>query len=442
MEKLDIPKTLKELSDIFKMQQSPLYIVGGYVRNALLGFCETDIDICGPMHYQKVKDLLKNSVFSVKVINEKLGTIHIKSKISEEEFEYSTFRKEDYNLGGEHTPNKIEFVSDIKQDAIRRDFTCNSIYYDIQNEKIIDFFDGVKDVLEHRIKTVDAPTSTFDNDGLRILRMVRFSCELDFEIDDDTFCVAKEKISQLKDISQERFNKEVVSILFSDYKYDSIKNPHCPTKGIKLLSELGAFQYIFREVALYKGLSYVDKCLKEQWVTKLGQAPSLFRLSCFVYEILMALKLDITKNNIEMILGSGGLMVSKDEIKSQVSILTAIQVMPKLKNEEVPLFVQQNFQNINKILDFARIFGLGDNVRSVYKIMQEDNVPLTIKDLKINGYDLIKNFPQIERNDYSSIFEELLKNCAYFPEMNTKPKLLSYIRSKFLWLKQFYWLPL
>ena len=432
MKKLDIPKTLEELSDIFKSHNTPLYIVGGYVRNALLGFCETDIDICGPLHYEKVKDLLKNSVFSVKVINEKLGTIHIKSKISEEEFEYSTFRKEGYSLGGEHTPNKVEFVSDIKQDAIRRDFTCNSIYYDIQNEKIIDFYGGVKDVLENTIKTVDSPTNTFDNDGLRILRMVRFACELNFNIEQDTFLTAKEKISQLKDISQERFNKEIISILFSDYKYDSIKNENCPTKGLNLLSELGAFKYIFREVALTKGLSYIDKCLAENWVHKLMQTPSLFRLSCFVYEFLCALKLDITKNNIEMILGQGGLMVSKDEIKSQVNILTALKVLPKLKNEEIPLFVQQNYQNITKILDFARVFNLGENVRSVYKIMLEDKVPLTIKDLKINGYDIMKNFPQIEKSDYSSIFLELLKNCAYFPEMNTKQQLFSYIRSKFL----------
>lgn len=432
MKKLELPKSLIELSDLFKKNNEKLYIVGGFVRNALLGFCETDIDICGRLRYDEIQKMLKNTIFSVKLINEKLSTVHIKSKVSEEEFEYSTFRVESYNKGGNHTPTKIEFVDDIKKEYKRRDFTCNAIYYDIQAQKIVDYCDGVRDVLEHTIKTVDAPTTTFDDDGLRILRMVRFASELDFDIDEDTFLVAKQKISNLKDISQERFNKEFFSILFSDFKYDSIKNPSAPTRAIKMLCELEAFSYIFREIAFDMSMKKINENLKLNWLVYFGQAPSIHRLSVFVYDFLKALKLDITKNNIEKVLGQNGLMVSKNEIKLQSAVLTAVEEIKSLKENDIKLFIQKNHLNITRIIDLSRIFGFGDEIKTTLNIMICDKVPMEIKDLAINGYDIMNNFPQIEKSHYSSIFEDILTKCCFMPEINEKQRLLNYVRSRFI----------
>lgn len=433
MKKIEIPNSLQELSDIFKQNGKKLYVVGGFIRNALLGFCETDIDICGDAKFEEIKKMLKNSIFSVKLISEKLNTIHIKSKVSEEEFEYSTFREEIYDSGGQHTPNKINFVDDIKKDYIRRDFTCNSIYYDLQEKKILDFCDGTRDVLEHKIKTVNLPQKTFDDDGLRILRMVRLACELDFDIDEETFLVAKEKISWLKDISQERFNKEIFAILFSDFKYDSIKNPNCPRKGLNLLCELGAFGYIFREISLSLGTDEVNKRLGGNWAIVFKNAPSSHRLSVFVFELLKALKLEINRENIEKVLGANGLMVSRPEILLQSNLLMALNEGFTIQNQNIPSFVQKNGENITRILELMRVFNIGDNIRAVYKIMKEDGVPIRVKDLAINGYDIMKYFPVIEKKEYSHIFEELLKECLFIPEMNTKENLLKLIRSKYIW---------
>lgn len=429
MKKIEIPNSLKELNSLFNQNGKKLYVVGGYIRNALLGFCETDIDICGEATYEEIKKFLKNSIFSLKLINEKLNTIHIKSKVSEEEFEYSPFRKEIYDEGGNHTPTKIEFITDIKQDMLRRDFSCNSIYYDLETNEIIDGCDGVKDVLEHKIRTVDLPQKTFDCDGLRILRMVRFCCELSFDIDENTFLVAREKISQLKDISQERFNKEIVSILFSDFKYDSIKNPNCPKHGLNLLCELGAFGYVFRQLAFEFGIEKLNEILKNAFTETKTNIPTIHRISAFCYEILKALDLEMNFENTEKVLGQNGLMLNKQEISTQAKILMAVEKSFDLKNDEIPLFVQQNSENIVRILDFLRLLNLGDNIRAVYKIMKEDNVPMSIRDLKINGDDLIKNFPKIKRTSYSKIFERLLKECCYLPELNSKENLLKYVRS-------------
>lgn len=432
MKNIEIPKSLQELSDIFEQNGKKLYIVGGFVRNALLGFCETDIDICGDCSYEEVKKFLKNSIFSLKLINEKLCTIHIKSKVSEEVFEYSAFREEKYDKGGAHTPTKTKLIKSIKKDAMRRDFTCNSIYYDLQEKKIVDFCGGERDTLEHIIKTVELPQKTFDDDGLRILRMVRLACELNFDIDEETFLVAKEKISWLKDISQERFNKEIVSILFSDFKYDSIKNPNCPREGINLLCQLGAFGYIFREISLNLGVEELNKRLQKPWITMFKNAPSSHRLSVFVFELLKALGLEINKANVEKVLGKNGLMVGKSEVDLQTKLLCALDKSFNILNQDIPPFVQEYGEYITRVLDLLRLFNVGDNIRSVYKIMKEDKVPIKVADLDINGNDIMKHFPNIDKRKYSSILTNALKECCYLPEMNKKEKLLNWIRSKYI----------
>ncbi len=435
MKNIELPKSLIELSDIFKQNGKKLYIVGGYIRNALLGFCETDIDICGDVLCDEIKKMLKNSIFSVKLINEKLGTIHIKSKVSEEEFEYSPFRQEKYEAGGFHSPTSIKFIKDIKTDCLRRDFTCNAIYYDIQEQKILDFCSGVQDVLEHRIKTVNVPQKTFDDDGLRILRMVRLSCELDFNIDENTFLVAKEKISWLKDIKEERFNKEIISILFSDFKYDAIKNPYGPKKGFDLLNKLGAWGYIFREISFNIGVDEVNKRLQNPWFNVNEVIPSVHRLSVFVFNILKALKLEINEQNIEQVLGQNGLMINKQERTLQKKLLVALDKSFSIKNEEIPSFIQENGEIISRLLDLLRLFGIGENIRTSFKLFKQDGVPMEIKDLKVNGYDIMKNFPNIEKRDYAKIFNDILKECLLIPEMNTKENLLNFIRRKYIWLK-------
>ena len=127
------------------MSSSPIYVVGGYVRNKIAGLGETDIDISGPA----VADALGLSKrYRTEVVNYKLGTVVI--KYNEDTFEYTPFRVEKYAEGGGHSPVSVMFTTDITKDALRRDFTCNAIYYDIKNNKIIDPLGGIADI-EHKL---------------------------------------------------------------------------------------------------------------------------------------------------------------------------------------------------------------------------------------------------------------------------------------------------
>ena len=430
--KINVPNTLKQLSDIFMQNGSPLYIVGGFVRNAILGFCETDYDICSSALPQQVIEMLNGTPFYAQVVNPKLGTLLIKNKMNEDEFEHTTFRKESYDIGGNHSPNSVEFVSDIKQDASRRDFTANCIYYDINNDSLIDFYNGVADVNAHVMRTVETPEYVFSRDGLRILRLVRMSCELDFSISSECFDIAKNMVAQLADISQERFNKEIIAILFSDYKYDSINNPHAPIMGLKILSELNAWGYIFPEISAKVGIENINEKLSKNWVNAMNKAPPVHRISAFVYDFLTALSLPLDNENINLMLGTSGLMLSQKEIERQVKLFNCFYVAQnELKTEDDKRkFIQKNSKIILRLVDFGKQFNLFSDLGLLYNLMIIDEVPMNVKQLKINGNDLMQNFPNLKKENFSKILNNLLEKCCLCPELNKKDTLLDLVEGE------------
>ena len=126
--KIEISEDLEKLAHKLK-NKAELFVVGGYVRNSLLGIGDTDIDLCSKLTPEELKTYLKNTNYIVKDKSKKLGTVTI--SIGDEVYEHTTFRSEEYDGTGKHSPVSICFVDDIRQDAKRRDFTVNCIYYSI-----------------------------------------------------------------------------------------------------------------------------------------------------------------------------------------------------------------------------------------------------------------------------------------------------------------------
>ena len=152
--KIVISENLEKLAGKLK-SKAELFVVGGYVRNSLLGIGGTDIDIASKLSVEKLSQILKDTNFVVEEKNSKLGTATI--TIGNEVFEYSTFRTEKYDGSGKHSPVEVTFVDDIRQDAKRRDFTVNCIYYSIVRKKIVDIYSGLYDLKKKRIKTIETP---------------------------------------------------------------------------------------------------------------------------------------------------------------------------------------------------------------------------------------------------------------------------------------------
>lgn len=426
---LNVDKNLVDLAKIFKDAGHTLYIVGGFVRNALLGFCETDIDVCSAATPAEVEKLLEGSGYKSVLINPDLGTLHIKNSDETIEYEHTTFRAESYAVGGEHSPANVRFVTDMRLDASRRDFSANALYYDILGREIVDFYDGVECVTHHVLKTVETPDFVFGRDGLRILRMARIASELAFEIDSDTFESARANAPQLGDISQERFNREIVAMIFADNKYQSIINFGMQSRGVKILGSLGAWQYVLADFWARLSSIQQDGLNNAEW-DMLSIAPPALRVSSMLIDIFEAIGAEPDFDLVQSILGVRGVMLNKKEVARQQKIVSAFY---NIKNGDLRtdklmrLFLQANSEILSELFGLCKLAGIAQNVMKTHSLMRTDNVPFTLRQLAINGDDIKNYFPDIPPRNIGQILGFLLNTCALMPEINTQGKLIELV---------------
>ncbi|MEA5002243.1 MAG: HD domain-containing protein, partial [Christensenella sp.] len=149
-------------------------------------------------------------------------------------------RCDNYGRGGAHVPQNVVFTTDINEDALRRDFTVNALYAGEDGNVLDPTKRGLAALCDKKI--VQVCDDTLSEDALRILRMVRFSCQLGFTIEEETYACAQKYAHQLADISKERIRDEFTKILLSDAAYGV---SGAVLKGLYLLKDLGAFRFIF-----------------------------------------------------------------------------------------------------------------------------------------------------------------------------------------------------
>lgn len=181
------------------------YFVGGCVRDYLLNDDFSDIDITTNALPDEVKKIFRKSIDT----GIQHGTVTI--LINDDSFEVTTFRTEDDYID-HRTPEKVEFVSDLKEDLDRRDFTINAMALDSKGE-LYDYHCGEKDLRNKIIKTVNNPNERFFEDALRMLRAFRFSSKLGFEIEENTLKAIKNNAELIKFVSIERIVNEFRKLL-------------------------------------------------------------------------------------------------------------------------------------------------------------------------------------------------------------------------------------
>ena len=181
------------------------YFVGGCVRDYLLNDDFSDIDITTNALPDEVKQIFRKSIDT----GIQHGTVTI--LINGDSFEVTTFRTEDDYID-HRTPEKVEFVSDLKEDLDRRDFTINAMALDSKGE-LYDYHCGEKDLRNKIIKTVNNPNERFFEDALRMLRAFRFSSKLGFEIEENTLKAIKNNAELIKFVSIERIVNEFRKLL-------------------------------------------------------------------------------------------------------------------------------------------------------------------------------------------------------------------------------------
>ncbi len=438
--KSKIPESLRRLNE---MASLPIYVVGGFVRNALAGLGDTDIDIAGPAIAEALGISRR---FQTKVVNYKLGTAVI--RLGDEKFEYTPFRTERYAEGGGHTPTEVKFTTDINKDALRRDFTVNSIYYDITNDKIVDPLGGIQDIERKLIRSYD-PAHTFASDGLRILRMIRLASETGFKIDGVTARAAQENAHLLRDISAERRRDELNKILLADVKY-GVKGAHY--RGLRLIRQLGLWKYLIPQLEDADGLAqnpaYHSYDVLEHTNQTVGFAPPDIRLAALMHDVgkpYCVAKFGnmhgherVSANIVRYVLGEYGLKYPTTVIEETAWLAEhhMYDMSRNTKINKLKLFVAENYDKIDKLVELMEADNLArgktdqpsvpNRLPAIKKELEESGAPLSLSDLALDGSALIME--GIQPIKIGGVLTELWRECVLNPSLNNQEWLLSRVR--------------
>ena len=296
-----------KLAIAFKAAGFKLALVGGPVRDAILGRLGNDLDFTTDAHPKDCEKILNKWADSVWDIGAAFGTVA--GKKGNITVEITTYRSESYNLDS-RKPN-VEFGRTIEADLSRRDFTINAMALELTTDEptFIDLYNGVGDLQNKLIKTPGKPEDSFSDDPLRMMRAARFMSQLNFEIDPAVITAIKSMATRLEIISAERIRDEFIKIMMSDN----------PRLGITLLVETGLAEIFLPEIPKLKleiDEHHHHKDVYEHSLTVLEQAIALeARLGGPNLTLrLAALLHDIGKPKTKELIAGGGVSFHHHEV--------------------------------------------------------------------------------------------------------------------------------
>ena len=295
------------LAIAFKAAGFKLALVGGPVRDAILGRLGNDLDFTTDAHPKDCEKILNKWADSVWDIGAAFGTVA--GKKGDITVEITTYRSESYELDS-RKPN-VEFGKTIEADLSRRDFTINAMALELTTDEptFIDLYNGVDDLQSKLIKTPGKPEDSFSDDPLRMMRAARFMSQLNFTIDPAVIAAIKSMTARLEIISAERIRDEFIKIIMSDN----------PRLGITLLVETGLADIFLPEIPKLKleiDEHHHHKDVYEHTLTVLEQAIALEeRLGGPNLTLrLAALLHDIGKPKTKELIAGGGVSFHHHEV--------------------------------------------------------------------------------------------------------------------------------
>ena len=229
--KLNLPSDIKKIYKIFKKNRKQLFVVGGAVRDAVLGKSPKDFDLATDAKPDEVIKIAKDNGLKVgEEVGKQFGVVIVNGH------EIATFRKD---IGKGRRPDAVDFT-DIKGDVKRRDLTINALFYDIGRGEIVDLVGGIADLKKKKIRTVGNASQRFDEDPLRKLRAVRFAGSVGGRMTKDTWSALKQD-ADLSGIPSERIRDEFIK--------GATKAKNVPNY-FKMLKALGMDKQIFKGLSV------------------------------------------------------------------------------------------------------------------------------------------------------------------------------------------------
>lgn len=450
--KLKVPEKLHRVWEIFNSHGYSAYLVGGAVRDELLGKKSHDWDLATDARPEEVMKIFRRVIPTG--IAHGTVTIHIMGL----ELETTTFRTDSDYSDGRH-PDKVEYTSDIKEDLSRRDFTMNAIACNLKDGELTDPFGGKEDIKNGIIRTVGNPLERFDEDGLRPVRAIRFAGQLGFKIEENTLKALCDKkvLERTSKISVERFRDEFMKIMKTKE----------PSVSLKLLEKTGILNLFIPEFKACRGCIQNDgRGFHEFDVADhilyscdgISSDFPLVRLAAFYH--------DIGKPECKTSEEKDGKLLFHFHHHESISEKKAFKSMNYLKfsNEEIKkvchlvkehmffyesswsdaavrrFIIRIGLENMEDLflLRMADVYGMHKiamaefspswmgllELKERIKSITEKNNALSLKDLKVSGKDLMqKGIPSGKA--MGLILKELLECVIDCPEMNEKEKLLN-----------------
>ncbi len=366
--KMNVPKDVIDLHKLFKKNKRQLYVVGGAVRDAMLGQKPKDFDLATDAKPDEVIKILKSGgVPTIGEVGQQFGVVIAKTPSFAEGMEIATFRED---IGKGRRPDAVKF-STIDQDVLRRDLTINALFYDIATQEVVDLVGGIADIQSNTIRTVGRAQERFEEDPLRKLRALRFAGRTGSKLEKNT---AEAIISDnsLEDISPERIRDEFKK---------SVTTAKSPKKYLEMVEYFKMWPVMFPTV-------YVDKRFIDtrDWIIQIA---TLFSVNENDQIKSQLNRLKFSGNEIDSILFLKSLMTLKPENVFDISKKRDIVKLDK-----------------KVILEFAKLNKLDIKmIKAFIKYKPSTNGGDVMKQFDVKGPAIADKIKEIEAEKFAKLYK-------------------------------------
>lgn len=402
---MPLPSSVEYVLSKLKENGYQAYIVGGAVRDFLMGKTPHDYDLTSDALPSQISDVFKD--FYQEHSGEKHGTIRV--IIDHKPIEITTFRC-DEGYTDYRRPDNVEFVKDVYIDSKRRDFSINAFYY--SEGHIYDFHEGLEDLNNKVIKTIGNPSTRFHEDALRILRAIRFSAKLGYEIESKTKTALLDCKEELNLIAKERILIELKEISSTSNFFRNIKEYFPIFKLIiPCLDKIGNS---IDDIYNFDTKSYGD------YIASLSALFSLREINNDFMPWRLFIKMDNESiNAIKTLIKLKDINFNNsfdDDYINGLILLSKPVDINVFKNYLINLYNLKRFKNDDI-----------DSILNRVDILSEGNTPYSLKDLEIDGNDLLKL--GIEKNQYfKEILNEVLLRCNQGDLNNNRNEEIEFVK--------------
>ncbi|WP_339008721.1 CCA tRNA nucleotidyltransferase [Fusobacterium animalis] len=414
------------------------YIVGGAIRDILLGLKPKDVDFATNLPYETLKTLF--SEYTPKETGKSFGVLRI--RINDIDYEIAKFREDIYGK-----EEKVTFVDEIKNDLARRDFTINAMAYN-EVEGIVDLYNGQKDIENKVINFIGNAEERIIEDPLRVLRAFRFMSRLNFSLSENTIEAIKKQKSLLKNIPEERITIEFSKLLLGE----NIKNT------LTLMKDTGVLEIIIPE---FKATYDFNQCnphhnldLFNHIINVVSRVPAdlELRYSALLHDIAKPIVQTFDEKGIahyktHEIVGAGMARNILTRLKLPVKLIdTVVEIIKKhmvlykdiTDKKFNKLLSEMGYDNLWRLIEHSiadnssknnEVVSTENDLHERLKRAVEKQMQVTVNDLAINGKDLIEL--GFTGKEVGEIKKELLDKYLSEEIQNNKEEMLNYVKEKY-----------